>query len=244
MFPLKNSFLNRIIHALYQHAFWLYDPLYYFYKQTAEKKAIRFFRQKIKRGMCVLDIGANIGFYTRLFSSLVGETGRVIAFEPERLNFAYLQRSTRQLGNVECYAYAVGAESGRTFLYLSEDMNVDHHAYQTGEDRSKVEVPGISIDHFTEPTQTIDFVKVDVQGYEFAVFQGMKNLLEQSQNMMIYSEIYPFGLKYNGVSPRELISFLEQTGYKVDLLGREISLFDEKVDDPHFYSDFYAEKTC
>ncbi len=88
-----------------------------------EREEIDFLKRVVKPGMVVLDIGANIGFYTRIFSKLVGKEGRVYAFEPERNNYRNLKKLCRDLNNVTLNNVAVGEKNGKIKLYLSEKLN-------------------------------------------------------------------------------------------------------------------------
>jgi hypothetical protein len=79
-------------------------------------------KEKIKKGDVVLDIGANIGYYTLIFAKLVGEEGKVFAFEPEPTNFSLLEKNVEINGykNVVLIQKAVSNETGKIRLYLSK----------------------------------------------------------------------------------------------------------------------------
>ncbi|MGH8164650.1 MAG: FkbM family methyltransferase, partial [Rhodanobacteraceae bacterium] len=103
---------------------------------------------ELRPGMTVVDVGANIGYYTLLFSKLAGDKGRVYAFEPEPQNFALLERNlTRNhRANVTIFNEAASDQSGHSFLYLSTVNHGDHQAYPSGESRRKVEMKMVRID--------------------------------------------------------------------------------------------------
>ena len=75
------SFSVKLGNLLYHKAFPLYKPLYFAYKSRKDRQEISLLGQKIKPGSTILDIGANIGFYTTLFSRLTGPGGRVVSIE-------------------------------------------------------------------------------------------------------------------------------------------------------------------
>jgi FkbM family methyltransferase len=77
------------------------------------------FRRRVKPGMTLADIGANVGYYTILASRLVGPTGKVLAFEPDEDNLAYLRKNLAEngCGNVQVYPFAVGAKDGEADLH-------------------------------------------------------------------------------------------------------------------------------
>ena len=74
---------------------WKLEMLFHNY----EKETTELFKKIIKPGMTVIDIGAHIGYFTRLFSKLVGEKGKVFAFEADPINFSFLKRNTFHLND-------------------------------------------------------------------------------------------------------------------------------------------------
>ena len=92
--------LFKLANKLFERYHFIYKPLYFFYKNISDRQKIALFKNIIKPGMRVLDLGANIGFYTVLFSKLVGENGKVFSFEPDVKNYEYLEENTKTLYNV------------------------------------------------------------------------------------------------------------------------------------------------
>ena len=89
-------------------------------------------RKEIKRGDVVLDVGANVGYYTLIFAECVGETGKVFAFEPDPTNFALLKKNIEANGvkNVVLVQKAVSDTTGITRLHLSEERQMGHRIYE------------------------------------------------------------------------------------------------------------------
>src|SRR5207253_6545315 len=99
--------------------------------------------RRVREGDVVLDIGANIGYYTLVFAELVGDSGRVFAFEPEPANFALLSENTGLNGraNVTLVNAAVADAGGRLPLYLAGENKGDHRLFDSpGESRDSVAV--------------------------------------------------------------------------------------------------------
>jgi protein-L-isoaspartate O-methyltransferase len=77
---------------LFEHCFPVYRILYRFYKKFSDRHVAALLREIISPGMTVIDVGANIGFYTAFMANIVGEKGRVYAFEPSPHNFNLLKK--------------------------------------------------------------------------------------------------------------------------------------------------------
>lgn len=176
-------------------------------------------KKEIKKGNVVLDIGANIGYYTLIFAKLVGEEGRVYAFEPDPTNFALLKKNVEINGykNVVLVQKAVSNKSGRIKLYLSKNNMGDHRIYDSGEDgRQHIEIEAIRLDDYFEHFEgRIDFIKMDIQGAEGGAIQGMYNLLNKNNNVKIVTEFWPIGLKRFGTDPEEFLRLLIKLGFKL-----------------------------
>lgn len=193
--------------------------------------------------MKVLDIGANIGFYSVMLSKLVGNAGEVHAFEPAPRNFEFLVKNTAHLSNVVGHKLAVAGETGRIKLYLSEKLNVDHRTYDCGQDRLSTDVDAVSIDDFFRNGERFDFIKIDLQGYDYYAVSGMRETIKRSPGCMIIGEFYPSGLKKAGVEPRKYIELLEEIGLAVVFPGfDDIFAYESAFEDQGFYCDFFCVK--
>lgn len=171
----------------------------------------------VKEGDVILDIGANIGYYTLLFAKLVGIKGKVIAFEPSPENFNLLSRNIFINGykNVVLVNKAVSNYVGKIKLYLSKDNKADDRIYNSGDGRDSIEVESITLDNYLNGDMgKIDLIKVDVQGAEGGVVQGMQSLLSKNKVKLI-TEFWPFGLKKFGISAKEYIELLFAHGFKL-----------------------------
>ena len=93
-------FFFRVTNRFYIHFFPVYNLLYFFYKKITDMEIITWLSERIQPGMKIVDIGGNIGFYTALFSRLVGERGVVHVFEPDTVNFEHLKANAKRLKNV------------------------------------------------------------------------------------------------------------------------------------------------
>src|SRR3954471_15548180 len=147
---MPNSLSIKLGDFLYKNAFPVYNFIYPYFKKRQDKHELSLLHQYIQRGDVVLDIGANIGFYTKILSELVGSTGKVYAFEPDKTNFSYLKKNTANLNNVMLINKAVSDSTGKITLYQSELLNVDHKTYPTDHYTHKTEIDCTTADDVIE----------------------------------------------------------------------------------------------
>jgi len=233
--------LFKLANKLFEHYHFIYKPLYFFYKKISDRQKITLFKNIIKPGMRVLDLGANIGFYTVLFSKLVGANGKVFTFEPDAQNYEHLEENTKTLYNVTIEKKAVSDKTGKINLYISKDLNVDHQSYDIGEGRDYEEADAIALDDYFLDNVKIDFIKIDIQGYEPVALKGMSKIIRQPGKMTVFGELWPYGLQKAGSSAEEYLQFLKKHGFKIKFFEDEID-YNEKIKDKDFYTDFIADK--
>ncbi len=207
--------LSHAVSKLYHYCYPLYYPVYKTWKACSERGERKLFRQSIKPEMTVVDVGANIGVYTRYFCRLVGNSGSVHSFEPDSTNFKHLQKNTRHLSNVVINHSAVGERCGSIKLYISDAMNVDHRTFDSGDGRRSIDVRVLSLDDYFQPGQPIDFIKIDVQGYELSVLKGARRILTENRNIKILMEFWPYGLTKASVVPCDVIELLLSLGFTI-----------------------------
>lgn len=229
---------------LYKYAYPFYRPLYFHYKKRSDKNKIEKLRGLIKPGMTILDIGANIGFYATLFSELTGKKGKVYAFEPEEVNYKRLLKLTSQHKNIITEKAAVGEKTETIKLFHSKDLNVDHQTYDAGENRSYSEINCIAIDDYFKKDEKVDFIKIDIQGYDYFAVKGMRKTITRSEKIYILGEFWPYGLNKAGVNYNDYIALLKDLGFNVRFFCPEedVSNFENKINDWNFTTDFWGSK--
>jgi FkbM family methyltransferase len=118
--------------------------------------------------------------------------------------------------NVVCIQKAVSNSNGKLRLYLSENNKGDHRIYESSEKRESIEIESVTLDdYFKEFTRKISFIKIDTQGADGFVFQGMTDLLKRNDDVVIMSEFWPIGLKRCGMEPIDYLKIVEQHGFKL-----------------------------
>ena len=207
------------------HGFpFLLDPLELSIFRSYEPFETALLGAEIRPGMTIVDIGANIGYYTLLFSKLTGEMGRVYALEPEPQNFALLQQnlSRNARTNVVALNRAASDRAGESFLYLSTENFGDHQAYGSGNGRRKIPITMTPLDECVKGP--LDLVKMDVQGFEAFAFEGMASLIAASPRLTIFTEFWPEGLRRAGSDAAEFL--------------RRLHAFDSEI----FFINEYANR--
>jgi FkbM family methyltransferase len=189
------------------------------------------FKRLVKPGMVVVDIGANIGYYSLIAAKSVGRYGSVYAFEPEPNNYDLLLKSIEINGydNVIPVHKAVSNKQGRVKLFVDKvspvhpslsEVNIDYKA-------GFVEVEAITLDSFFDDfvkDSRVDLIKMDTQGAEGLVIEGADKILT-SNNLKILMEFWPYGLSNLGTDPLNLLNTLRNYGFKLKLLdGTDIDV--------------------
>ena len=197
------------------------------FKGTYEQYTTALFKQLTKMGMTVVDIGANIGYFTLLAASLVGEKGKVFAFEPEPRNYALLVKNIEVNGykNVIPLQKAVSNEAGKVELFVDTVTSGEHSLFKAAVEREKkssiepIIVDVVSLDEFLKDNERpIDIIKMDIQGAEMVALLGMVKTVRNNDDLKIFTEFWPYGLQQSGVSPEEYYNKLMQLGFKFTYL--------------------------
>ncbi len=209
-----------------------------------EPTVTQIFKDTLKKGDTVFDIGANIGYYTLLAAKLVGKEGKVIAFEPEPSNFELLRKNVRLNGytHVTLEPYAVSKETGKIRLFLNDRNKGDHRIYDSGEARKSIEIQTVSLDDYChDHPGRVDFIKMDIQGAEAAALQGMGGVLKHNPSIKLVSEFWPQGLRRFGVEPETYLQELLAHDFQLHVL-REDSPKPEPIEDVRLFIQRSSEK--
>lgn len=183
----------------------------YIVKEGWEPETTRLFKRLAKADDVIVDIGANIGYYTLLSSKIVGSNGKVYAFEPDPLNYKVLTENIKlnELTNVVFEQKAVSDKNGQIELYLNKSDIGAHTIYKSKKAGKSVTVESITLDEYFKGREyPIDIVKMDVEGAEMAVLLGMKTILEKNRNIKIFAEFHAPWIKRAGISPEYFASRL------------------------------------
>jgi len=208
-------------------------------KNNYDRFEIECLKQIIKNGDIVVDLGANIGYYTLILAQLVGKSGHVYAFEPEPSNFEILSKNVKENkhDNVTLVQKAVSDKNSKIKLYVSKRNLASHRIFDAEDKRKSIEVDVTTLDeYFQKSKKPIKFIKMDVEGAEGATILGASKIIEDSKNLVIMMEYFPKWIKKFGDIPEEILK---------SLVGKKFKLFNinkkNKKLDPILITNFVDE---
>jgi len=189
----------------------------------SEIRLAQFLINRLKPRHQFLDVGAHLGYFSSLAAQLVGQEGKVVAFEASPNTFAYLHKNLQDSPQSQCFNLAVAAQSGNLSFYEFPILYSEYNTLelQQFEEQSwflknppqQVNVPSIALDGFIAQHQLQpQLIKIDVEGAEDQVVQGMQNFLKRHSNCAIVME-YLGTQRYNKAH-QEAIQLLAAWGYQ------------------------------
>jgi len=167
-----------------------------------EVNTTKLIKDKIKKGMVCLDIGASIGIFTLQFSRLVGETGKVYSFEPTEMNFNYM-----------CDNIVLNGFEDRTMPFKMAAWNKKELVRMPKCSDKPVWVNGVGVGEFLLDNfgvKKVDFIKVDVDGPEPDVLEGLIPVFENNPQVEMIVEYYPKYIKDAGCDPEKFMRILNK----------------------------------
>lgn len=170
----------------------------------------------VSQGDTVLDVGANVGYFTLLMARIVGPEGHVYSFEPEAENASILRHNIEENGynNVTVISKAVTDQTGSSSIYLSESNMGDHRMYASESARKEAAVETVSLDdYFRDRDARISFIKMDIQGAEPIALEGMRELLTSHPDVRFITEFWPYGIDQSGQDARRFLDAMTALGF-------------------------------
>ncbi len=185
-----------------------------------EVKVSHLFRSLLKQGMRVLDIGANIGFYSLLSSRAVGPSGKVWALEPNPRNVALINasRTANSFSNLSIFQAAASDRWELLTLFSDGSNGVTESRPITDPSQAGETVQAFPVSAILPPDQELDVVKIDIEGAEGKALRGIAELLRCSKPV-IFTEFTPSALPArSGMSATEYLEFFYGLGYEIGVL--------------------------
>ena len=182
--------------------------------------------QLVRRGDVAIDIGANLGYYTRPLADIVGNEGEVYAVEPVPVIFSVLERNVRGCSNVHLLNFALGKEE--CDVEMANDSVAEVGYFGTGRNFVSEGALSKSAVRFTAQMkrgsdlfgglERIDFIKCDIEGYERVVMPELRPLIERHHPTVL--------IETDGDTRHEIIEMFSEMGYRAYMLesGREVAL--------------------
>ena len=189
-------------------------------------------KQNISGGDIVIDIGANIGYFTLIMAKGIRENGKVFSFEPEPKNFELLKKNVEinNYSNVILEKKAIGNKTGTTKLYLADRKN---NIFSSGMHRifrsdlvsqipDPISINIIKLDDYLQDLKFIKkirLIKIDVEGAEFDVLKGMNKILDENKEIEIVMEFSSENLEDYGSNAYDVVDFLMNKGFKLSVIN-------------------------
>jgi FkbM family methyltransferase len=224
-------------------------------KGSYEQRISERFAKYLKPDSCVIDIGANIGYYSLLAASQCPH-GQVFSFEPDKQNFQMLKTSIAYNGFeeiIQVYNLAV-SDSNKTIM-IADPGNTDNSGARftsTNEDLLKSllsdsnsyleKVEAVQLDTFLKINK-VDIVKIDIEGHEPYAIEGMLNILRRDKPV-IFTELAPSNLKlFSAIEPSDFLQPLLDIGYQIYLVERSGKVLEFSNNIAALMDYFYQQKT-
>ena len=189
-----------------------------YFDRVYEKHIVDLIQKELRPGDIFIDIGSCIGYYALLASAFTGEKGQVIAFEPDKDNYSRLMKNISLNGskNIVVHQKAVSNVNAELEFHINP-LNNGGHSLNEFEDYSSARVDkvmAVRMDDFIDkelPGQLIKWVKIDVEGHQMEVLEGMSSLLARQRPRLI--------VEHPSDKENLLIEFLTNYNYKVLRIG-------------------------
>lgn len=213
-FPMWGSscrlYIPRELHPIY---------LEYFNFLDHEPLTRRIFASLVKPGSVVIDVGANIGYYTLLAADKVGPMGKVHSVECSPDTLVLLRENVRRndLKNVEVYPVAASNARGELTLNVSAIglslFELHSNWSKVSKATGTVTVPSMPMDDLVQGP--VDVVKIDAEGADLDVLKGMGRILSENKGISIIVEWAPPLIAESGKDPFEMAKWLQDAGFKI-----------------------------
>lgn len=156
-----------------------------------EPETTKHLLENVSRGQACLDIGANCGYFTLLMARAVGPQGQVVSFEPNQEISRILRWNVKKNGyeNIQVRNEAVSNKSGTAQFYRHPQWHGMSSLFLRESGSVVQQVNTVRIDELSLPH--VDWVKIDVEGAECIVLQGMQDTLKRSSNVHVVIEFEP-----------------------------------------------------
>jgi FkbM family methyltransferase len=244
-------FVHRVIRAGYSvmHSSGLlsnslgrsfYRKLYDSYKRSSDAPLIHVLIRDFRPGTIAIDVGANIGTYSKAFSESISTSGVVLAVEADPNNAEYLRRRFADSASIRVVEAAAADKSGMLRLRQDPYNPAGHALSDTG-----IAVASISIDELVDQIgMPVSIMKIDVEGAEPLVIRGAKATIERDLPTILL-EYSPERMSAFSERPVAVLEYFESLGYEIAIpgrVGRQTLATIEEASLPRGYIDVLIRK--
>jgi FkbM family methyltransferase len=164
----------------------------------------------LKDGDFFVDVGANVGYYTRFASRIVGPEGTVLAYEPNPTAFRLLRMNTEQLSNTTIFQKALSDQKGEAIFYIRRHGEMSSLGADSGARPIRVDVSTLDAELAAYPR--VDFIKIDVEGFEMEVLRGASETLSVHRPIVYFEFIQAFAAE-RGFKVADYETFFRKFNY-------------------------------
>lgn len=201
------------------------------------------FMKTIKKGMIVVEIGSNMGYYTLIAASKIGGSGKLYAFEANPQLFKVLSQNVKInnfLDRVTLVNKAVFNESGnlkflklKHWMVASKIINFSEELLNQQRDGVEIiDVESISLDeYFADKSIKIDVIKMDAEGSEAHIFRGMKGIIKNNPQINIICGFHPQLMSLLGENPKTFLEEISSYGFKIRKIDANSGIIDSSMEE-------------
>lgn len=186
--------------------------------QIFENEVVELAAKYIKPNTTVLDVGANFGQMSILFSNMVGENGKVHSFDADNWVFEILKKNIEangKCGKIIPHFGAVHNIEGESLIFPEQDFlkfgaygayGIDYNA-KIGREVKSITIDGLNI------KEEISFMKVDIQGGDLLAMQGAKKTIDKNRMPILFEYEYHYEERFN-ICFQDYVNFVQSINYK------------------------------
>lgn len=189
-----------------------------------ENSEIAFFKKYCRDDMVFIDVGGNVGLYSALALHTLNSKGKIITLEPHPESFALLSKNvevnqkTRGIEDapqINLFKMAASSQSGSRTLALNPENKADNRVSDAPAEWESIPIEAKSMDDLLaeQGIEEVNFVKMDVQGYEHRIVSGFMETLRRSKKTIVLTEFWPQGMKVSGGDARTYLQVLSDLGF-------------------------------
>lgn len=183
-----------------------------------EPHCVEIMKKILKKGMHVVEVGANIGYFVLQEHIILGNTGKLYAIEPNPMSVEYLEKNVKinSMKNVKVMNIGVGDQSGEMTFLMSKKWNLSRFQNEkktsTTDILKEIPVKIKTLDSLFA-NKKVNFIRTDIEGYEYQMIKGAQKVLSNNQDLIIFLEFHPYMMKKK--QRKEMAIILKKNGFKI-----------------------------